>query len=198
MPIRRPRRAARRRVGAVGTVAVALGLLLTGCVGTPAPTPTPTPREESTAAPIFASDEEALAAAEAAYERFIDTTTMITNNGGATSEELESVATGSALDEESDAAKRFREEGLRTIGTVTFRVHKLQSVAQDADARTLITLYVCDDLREVDLLDAAGESMVVEGRVVDVPYIVVVTATDANNSRVSEKELWTRDNFCLA
>lgn len=196
MPIRRPRRAARRRVGAVGTVAVALGLLLTGCVGAPAPMPTPT--EESTAAPIFASDEEALAAAEAAYQRFIDTTTMITNNGGAPSEKLKSVATGAALDEESDAAKRFREEGFRTIGIVTFRVHKLQSVAQDADARTVITLYVCDDLREVDLLNAAGESMVVEGRVVDVPYIVAVTAIDADNLRVSEKELWTRDNFCLA
>lgn len=196
MPIRRPRRVARGRVAAIAAVGATLGVLLTGCVGAPAPAPTPT--EESTVAPIFASDEEALAAAEAAYERFIDTTTMITNNGGATSEELESVATGAALDEESDAAKRFREEGLRTIGTVTFRVHKLQSVARDADARTVITVYVCDDLREVDLLNAAGESMVVEGRVVDVPYIVAVTATDANNLRVSEKELWTRDNFCLA
>lgn len=73
----------------------------------------------------------------------------------------------------------------------------LQSIAGDSDGIE-ITMYVCDDLRKIDLLDSAGKSMVVEGRVVDVPYTVVVAGTDADSLRVIEKELWTRENFCLA
>ena len=60
MPISRPKRRPLRRPGAALVAAGALALMLTGCVGAPGATPTPTPTE---AAPIFASDEEALAAA---------------------------------------------------------------------------------------------------------------------------------------
>ena len=67
MPISRPKRRAPRRLGAALAAVGALALVLTGCVGSPAPTPSPTPTE---AAPIFASDEEALAAAIEAYERY--------------------------------------------------------------------------------------------------------------------------------
>ncbi|MGW9183903.1 hypothetical protein [Agromyces sp. NPDC055661] len=194
MPIPTRRRTVRR--GAVAAAAATgLALVLAGCVGAPAATPTPSPAD--TSAPIFASDEEALAAAEATYGRFIENTTAVTNGGGAAPESLDSVASGDALDEEQAAAQRFREQGLRTTGAVGFRVTNLQSIAEDPYG-VEITFYVCDDLRQVDLLNGAGESMVVEGRVVDVPYTVVVSGEDADSLRVSEKELWTRDNFCLA
>ncbi len=193
MPTPRRRRAVRR--GAAVVVATGLALALAGCVGAPAPTPTPT--SAGTPEPIFASDEEALAAAEAAYARFIEATTTVTNRGGASPEGLDSVASGDALEDERAAAARFREQGLRTTGTVSFRVDDVQSIAVDTNA-VEITLYVCDDLRQVDLLNSAGDSLVVEGRVVDVPYTVVVAGADAEELRGAERDLWTRENFCLA
>ena len=80
MPISRPKRRAPRRLGAALAAAGALALVLTGCVGSPAPTPSPTPTE---AAPIFASDEEALAAAVKAYELYTrSVASQVTDDGG--------------------------------------------------------------------------------------------------------------------
>ncbi|HEU0180866.1 MAG TPA: hypothetical protein VFR16_01660, partial [Agromyces mariniharenae] len=107
MPIPRRRRAAPR--GAAVVVATGLALALAGCVS--APTPTPTPTAADTPAPIFASDEEALAAAETAYARFVEATTAVTNGGGASPDGLDSVASGEALEDERAAAARFREQG---------------------------------------------------------------------------------------
>ena len=46
-----------------------LALVVAGCAATPSPTAAPTPSADA-ADPIFASDEEALAAAVEAYERY--------------------------------------------------------------------------------------------------------------------------------
>ena len=74
MPDARPRRLTPRVAALLGSAGV-LALALSGCAG--APTPTPTPPSSASAAPIFASDEEALAAAEAAYERYRATSVAI-------------------------------------------------------------------------------------------------------------------------
>ena len=62
-------RTARGRVAASAAAGVLVALLLGGCTGTPAPTASPTP-SASAAEPVFASDEEALAAAVEAYEKY--------------------------------------------------------------------------------------------------------------------------------
>ena len=66
---------------ALTTVAgVAIGaLLLSGCLPQQ---PTATPPPEATAAPIFASDEEALAAATAAYAAYLAMSDQILKDGG--------------------------------------------------------------------------------------------------------------------
>lgn len=183
----------RLRAGALAAIAGAVLLPLSGCSGAPAPTTAPT--SSPTADPIFATDEEALAAAEAAYERFLEVSTSVTSDGGTDSDRLKAVATGQALAEEIDAAAEFEAEGLRTTGSVDFRVNELQS-SDVAGGLVQVTVYVCDDLRNLDVLDASGQSRVVEGRVVDVPYTVVLEG-DKTSLLVSKRELWTRDNFCL-
>ncbi|WP_448006081.1 hypothetical protein [Agromyces bauzanensis] len=191
----RPRRFVMRRQGAAVAAAGILALALGGCVGTPASTPTPTPSASSE--PVFASDEEALAAAEAAYERFIAVSTNVTNDGGANAERLDAVAIGGALKDERAAALRFEEQGIRTAGVIAFTLADLQSVYTNEAGSAVITVYICDDLRGLDLLASDGSSMVAEGRVVDVPYTVELQGANADLLKVSEKELWERDNFCL-
>ncbi|MDR6906495.1 hypothetical protein J2X63_002181 [Agromyces sp. 3263] len=183
----------RLRAGALAAIAGVTLLAVTGCTG--APVPTAAPASSAAADPIFATDEEALAAAEAAYERFLEVSTAVTSDGGSDPERLETVATGAALAEEIDAASEFQAEGLRTTGSIRFRVNDLQS-NDVAEGLAQVTVYVCDDLRDLDVLDASGSSMVVDGRVVDVPYTVVLEG-DATSLLVSKRELWARDNFCL-
>ncbi len=62
----------------IALVALAV-LLLSGCLP-PQTTVTPTP--EATAAPVFASDEEALAAATAAYAAYLAMSDQIFAEGG--------------------------------------------------------------------------------------------------------------------
>lgn len=184
-----------RAAGAGGAAAFALALLLGGCAGAPTPSPSGTP-SASEAAPIFASDEEALAAAEAAYESYLAVSTAVSNDGGAEPDRLAAVATGGALDEEEDAARDLADQGVRTVGTVGFQIKELQSFSASVE-RAEVVVYLCEDLRNLDVLDASGKSLVVEGRVVDVPYTVVVSADRTDDLKVSEKDLWPRDNFCL-
>lgn len=171
----------------------ALALLMSGCTGgDPAPSPSaPTDAAE----PIFATDEEALAGFTEAYTSFLAVSGAVSAEGGANPERLETVASGSALEEEKSAALRFAAEGLRTTGEVKFSVSKLQSNDHTANG-TVVAAYVCDDISAFELLNAEGESLVVPGRVVDVPYTVLVAGESPSSMKVTERVLWERDNFC--
>ena len=194
MSLSRPMRRSRPRVGAALAAAGALALLLSGCTGD-APAPSPSPSADA-AEPIFASDEEALAALEATYSSFLAVSTEVTAHGGESPERLEAVASGAALEDEMSAAERFARDGLRTSGSITFSVQELQSIDYSANS-ALVIAYVCDDISGLDLLDAGGSSLVLEGRVVKIPYTVVVQGESPESMRVMERTLWERENFCL-
>ena len=194
MPLSRPRLAADGRVGAVTGVAGAIALLLTGGVGASVPTPTPTPTDV-TIAPIFATDEEALAAAEVAYDRFLEASAAVTSTGGTDLSPLNGIAIGAAQDAQLESAAAYVEDNLHSTGRREFTTYRLQSNEADMARGAIVTLYVCDDLRGLDVVDANGVSVVSPDRVVDVPYRVVVEG-QAESLKVSEKELWERDNFC--
>ncbi|HEX6365881.1 MAG TPA: hypothetical protein VF000_07010, partial [Agromyces sp.] len=91
----RPRRSVTNRAGAGVVAAASVALLLGGCVGVPGATPTPTaaPSPSPSPEPIFASDEEALAAAVEAYERYLRVSQMIGEEGGANPRRILSVVT---------------------------------------------------------------------------------------------------------
>ena len=74
--------------------ALAAVLLLSGCVPT-SPTVTPGPLPSST--PIFATEDDALAAATAAYAAYVKISDQIFMEGGANPDRLKSVATGEQL-----------------------------------------------------------------------------------------------------
>src|SRR5215213_7696215 len=104
----------RRRLGALAAGGV-LALVLAGCTGAPLPTSTPSPTETA-AQPIFASDEEALAAAEQAYQSFESVSLQIATVGGDGAERIESTATQRYLPQLLDEFDQYRELGLRVKG----------------------------------------------------------------------------------
>ncbi len=161
-------------------------LLLAGCVQTgtkDASTPAPS------VTPVFASEEEALAAAEeayAAYQAAADQALQSLTTG-----DLESVATGVALDGALKSIQSFVAKGQRQIGSST--IDTLSIARFD---NTELQLYACLDLSTTDIVDAQGNSVLSEGRTVRYPLIVTLVVDANEKLLVESEEVWTGENFC--
>jgi predicted small lipoprotein YifL len=142
-----------RRV--IGSVVVLGMLALTGCGGgDPLPTLPPTP----TATPVFASEEEALAAAEAAYAAYLEMSNLISSEGGVDPERIEPFVTDQRLVDELRGFGTLSELNLRTVGTSSFTVLELQRY-EESDGGAEIAFYACSDLSGSRVIDEAGEDV---------------------------------------
>lgn len=131
--------------------------LLSGC--TPAKPYDKTATSTSSPTPVFASEEEALAAAEEVYARYLELTAEIMSDGGERPERMKEVATGDLLELLLDEFAQVRLDGIRGTGEVSVRDIRLQSYDQAGGADFLI-VYACEDVSSADLLDAQGNSLV--------------------------------------
>lgn len=148
---------AMRRV--VGAAAVVLGMLaLSGCgTGDPIPTLPPTP----STTPVFASEEEALAAAEDAYAAYLEMSNLIGSEGGAEPERIEPYAVREFLESALSGFETLRENRWRTTGTTAIRSSLLQYADLEAvEGETVVAAYICEDYSALDVLDESGASVV--------------------------------------
>ena len=167
-----------------------IGLLLAGCVP-PAPTGTATPRPSST--PIFASDEEALAAAETAYAAYLKLADQIFVEGGVNPERLSAVATGSFLSTSVEGYQDAESRGWQSTGGTVFRGMTLQSYDRVGD-KAVVIVYVCEDVSMVNVVDGAGLSVVSPNR----PNTTLFQSTfDLDPERkdllLAGREAWSND-----
>ncbi|WP_168627971.1 hypothetical protein [Cryobacterium sp. BB307] len=137
------------RMRAVALTAVAL--LLAGCVPNE---PTVTARPPAVD-PVFASDEEALAAAVEAYERYLAVADEVRADGGADADRISSVVTTNQLPDELESFERLRELGLITRGLSMFDSAELQSMAP-AKGGIAVTIYACYDASGIEVVDSVG------------------------------------------
>ncbi len=164
--------------------------LVSGCVPSQPLAYTPAPQPTST--PVFASEEEALAAAVeayAGYQREVDAalTTYDVSN-------LDTVADGEALSAALESVKSFEQSGRRQVGE---SVTRGESLAQ-ADLLTaeLVQIYACLDISATDVLDASGSSTVTGSRPETLSVIVSLEWRAGNDVLVvSSEEVWDGD-FC--
>ncbi|HSP75831.1 MAG TPA: hypothetical protein VLO31_06425, partial [Cryobacterium sp.] len=171
-------------------------LSLTGC--TPDPAPRASPTSVPTDAPVFASDEEALAAATEAYAAYLAAIDAVLADSGNDMSELADVAAGEALRAETDSASLYFSNGYRSIGTTSFDSLKLQSIDDDGRGSAVVNAYLCSDVTGVDVVNTADVSVVPDDRVDRFPIQVSL-----HNSRVASKDLvitssesWTGKNYC--
>ncbi len=175
------------------TVAAAAMLVLAGCTQ-PAPEPTPTP--SPTATPVFASDEEALAAAEKAYADYLAMSDLIFGEGGRESERLEAVATDAIVELESEAFAEVERNGWRSEGTTKFDSVTLQAATYSDWSATSVTIYACSDVSGLDVIDASGTSIVAADRPVRQPFELTFVGGDEQRLLLDEKELWEGAGVC--
>ncbi|TFD68842.1 hypothetical protein [Cryobacterium ruanii] len=177
---------------------------LSGCSAAPAPTPSNTavPVPTATAAPtetppVFASNDEALAAAKAAYTKYLS----LGDSAGATDsdswEEYLSLTTGTEHDGAAQVGKLMEEKGWSFTGVTLFDSMTIQSSRALPDSTWEIRTYLCLDLSSSDTVNDAGDS-VIKNDEPRSPMIVVFVTPDKNSRQllISESPIWSGSNFC--
>jgi hypothetical protein len=186
-------RVALRLPGRTLAVACACSLLLAGCAASPTPQPTTNP---PTVAPVFASDEEALAAATEAYENYLRAHDVYWAEGGSP-ESFLALSTGSANEQDLNSIEEWRESGWRGVGVTSFDSMSLQGTHID-DGAQIIDTYLCLDVSKSDVVNGAGASVAKPDRPLRLPMQVafVVEVTDGFELKIARSEVWQGKNFC--
>ncbi|TQL47771.1 hypothetical protein FB562_0841 [Homoserinimonas aerilata] len=138
--------------------AITCTLALTACT-TPAPTPKPSP---TSSAPVFASDEEALAAAEQTMADYWVVMNTIFQEGGANPERIELHAEGRWLEKSISSANLLSKAGERQEGAITADSMELQQVFGRGLNTTVIT-YACNDFSAREVIDSDGRQVDLSG-----------------------------------
>jgi len=187
-----------RRLRTVPPLAIAalVACSVAGCLPLdPAPVPTIAP----TGTPLFSSDEEALAAAEEAYGAYLAVSGQILNEGGAQPERIDEVVTPERAVVEKAGYLEFESAGRRTVGRTTFFGTVLQRFeSETTDGQDVVTVYLCSDVSGVDVLDAAGNSVVSPDRPSLTPFEVAFDTADGTvvTLVVSRKDPWSDSGVC--
>lgn len=170
-------------------------LALSGCV--PDDDPIVVDPEPSSS-PIFASDEEALAAAEEAYGAYQDTEDLVSAEGGENAERLELVATRDALKAGLAGMTVFRESGYHAVGSTEVASLTLQQFdAYPAANEAVVSAYLCLDLSNLDVVDSSGSSVVSASRPAQQAFEVSFDMQD-DHLILGSREPWEGEGVCGA
>lgn len=137
-------------------IALALALLPSGCSahGT-----TAIPVAEPTSAPVFASDEDALAAAKMAYGNYLVISDLISQQGGVNPDRLKQAVTPELLAHQIEFFGTFAKSGQHQVGLSTITNVKLQRLEDDGYGHVTVTIYACTDFSGTRFLDSAGQDV---------------------------------------
>lgn len=193
----RPRRSALIRAGAAAVVAASVALLLGGCVGVPGATAAPTaaPSASPSPEPIFASDEEALAAAVEAYERYLRVSQVIGEEGGANPGRILSVVTPEYAEVAIAGFEGMATQDLRIVGENTFSTKSLIEHAEQ-NGTAVVSIYACVGVGTTRILDAGGVDFTPADRDEVVPLVLAFESGQEKTLLLSGSEMWTGDDFC--
>lgn len=137
------------------TRALALPLLLVltlaGCGSPPLPRALGSPS-------VFASADEALAAAIAAYDRALVVSDAVGQAGGEGAERFRDVAVGQYLEGSIAGFGSWADDGFSQIGFSRFR--DVQLMRLKAGPRGAVVVELCHDVTQVDVVDKDGRSIV--------------------------------------
>lgn len=155
-------------------------LALVGCLPD---TPAPSPPAPTSSAPLFATDEEALAAAEEVYREYLAAT-----DGSPDLDRLAAIATADWLDYERESVDLANEKGLHSVGNT--ELVSLSIRQRDSDR---FEAYACVDVSAVRVLDSSGADVTPASRPQQ-PQLLVSFVTRDNGLLIDGSQLWS--NSC--
>jgi len=174
-------------------VTAALLLALAGCVPVDShPSSSPT----GSATPVFASDAEALAAAEKAYLAYLKVSDEIGHDGGEDPDRINPTVTLDRRAIEQRGSKSLKDHGLHTSGATAFSNPSLQRVTRSGDD-VEVAFYACWDVTAVRVLDSTDRDVTPVDRVNRRTLEVVVTTVDGRLPLLLESDdAWSGDSSC--
>ena len=167
--------------------------VLSGC--TPAKLYDKTATSTSSPTPVFASEEEALAAAEEVYRSYLAMSDLIAQEGGVDPERLAVVVTDGWLLREIESFERLQSSGLRQVGTSEYENFSLQQYFEDAESSTVIA-YVCVDTSRTAFVDASGRDVTSPNRNVRFSVEATFVAGSTSTIRLQNNEPWHGASSC--
>jgi hypothetical protein len=165
--------------------------LLSGCA--PSDTSTPPEPTETFVAP-YATDEEALAAAEEAYGEYLRVINFHLHESVLDEKQLGTVAVGAELAGAIESLARMSRDGQYAVGDATFSGMEFQRYSLDGSSSELVSVYLCEDLSEIQLFNSDGKAAGEDGIA---PYTLQVTfdySTEHGVLVVSDRIEW--DSSC--
>ena len=147
------------------------------------------------AEPLFASDEEALAAAEAAYAEYLAVSNKILENGGEGEEELRPLVSAEVFGDEAAGFGYRRENGLVSVGGTQLVETELQQVIPGGPA-TEVVAFFCLSYESVDVVGPDGESVVPDDRAPFATYEGAIEFTSNSNWVLKSNDFWEEGASC--
>ena len=179
------------RRSAAGTLTCLLGAMaLAACTPADPPASTPTPTA------IFASEDEALAAATDVYQQYNAAFDEALSKGGADMTGLRSLATDEHFTE-LDKPGTIDENGWHTEGASSFEVKSVAWYRPDS-GQPQIALNVCRNLASVRVVDSRGIDVTPQDWPEAVPLVVsfVPANGDSPSLVVSKVDSWLEPDPC--
>ena len=165
-----------------------VAVTLTACAAQVTPAPTST--EAVTEKPLFATDEEALSAAQAAYANYLEVSDQIARDGGANPERLEGLVSPELYKESADVFKSYLSNSSHVDGSTQFDSLHISEITTSS-----ASYYVCLDVSNTRILSSIGMDQTPPDRPSRIPLIFQIQKA-SNNFTIESSEVWTGRNFC--
>ncbi|MDJ0376175.1 hypothetical protein [Cryobacterium sp. PH31-L1] len=174
---------------------------LSGCSAATVPVPSGTAEPVAGATtvptatpPVFASNDEALAAATAFYVSYQGMANTISREGGADPHRIAAFVTETMLPGEIATFDRLAERRVHLVGDISFDSMSVQSADLNLGS---VNLYMCLDVSKGEVVGADGLSVAPPDRPLRYPLVVALVQNDANTQLLLEKsEVWSGSDFC--
>jgi len=155
------------------------------------------PTPQSSTAPIFASDEEALAAAEAAYGEYLAASDAINAKDGNDPQSIAPFVHAEYLPTVLEEFESFESRGLSEKGNLSFDSMELQQYEDALSGPARVVVYVCVDASETRVIDKKGDDVTSPDRRTRVPLEVVFETDERmKDLLIFASDVWSGEDFC--
>lgn len=140
---------------------------------------------------MFASDEEALAAAEEAYGKYLETVTTVLADGGRSPDRLLEYVSAELFARDLPGYQTFAKNHWRATGHISFTMQPQQVDSILGD----LVVYTCEDRTYFDVVDENDLSVLPDRQMARSAFEVSLDWTGASLV-IIDQESWTGGGIC--